>query len=100
MTLHTAREFQLQVEEFVQNTDRCPRDAEELQLAPPASPTVSAITVGEDEAGRCFIDLQMSAVDVPSPLVGLSLRLSRDEAGDWYCTSDQIAYKYLPTSCR
>lgn len=98
--LAEARAVQPQVEAFFANTDRCPRDAAELGLSPPGSEAVAAIVVGEANTGMCTIDLQLKGVSGAEDLAGESIRLSRDNAGDWYCTSDMAKRIRLPTDCR
>jgi type IV pilus assembly protein PilA len=88
------------VDEFVLNTDRCPRDAAELQLAPVTTPGVAALEVGEANTGMCTIEVEMAADFGGGRLMGQRLRHSRDSAGDWYCTSDSIPDKYMPADCR
>lgn len=97
---YEARAARVAVEEFVQNTDRCPRDAEELQLPAPTTPGVAALEVGEAHTGMCMIEVEMAGDFAGGRLAGQRLRHSRDSAGDWYCTSETIDYKYLPTDCR
>jgi type IV pilus assembly protein PilA len=95
-----ARMARSAVDEFVVNTDRCPRDADELQLAPVTTPGVAALEVGEAHTGMCIIEVEMAGDFAGGRLLGQRLRHSRDSAGDWYCTSDTIDFKHLPTDCR
>ena len=95
-----ARGVQVAVDEFVLNTDRCPRDAAELQLPPVSTPGVAALEVGEAHTGMCMIEVELSGDFAGGRLAGQRLRLSRDSAGDWYCTSDSIDNRYLPADCR
>lgn len=101
----TAAHFEAQaarfsVDEFVLNTDRCPRDAAELQLAPVSTPGVAALEIGEANTGMCIIQVELAGDFGGGRLAGQRLRHSRDSAGDWYCTSDSIPDKYLPVDCR
>lgn len=95
-----ARAARVAVEEFVLNTDRCPRDADELQLPPVTTPGVALREVGEAHTGMCMIEVEMAGDFAGGRLSGQRLRHSRDSAGDWYCTSDSIDVKYLPADCR
>lgn len=101
----TAAHFEAQaarfaVDEFVLNTDRCPRDAAELQLAPASTPGVASLEIGEANTGMCTIEVEMAGDFGGGRLAGERLRHSRDSAGDWYCTSDSIPDKYLPVDCQ
>lgn len=95
-----ARMARIAVDEFVLNTDRCPRDAAELQLPPVSTPGVAALEVGEAHTGMCMIEVELSGDFAGGRLAGQRLRHSRDSAGDWYCTSDSIDARYLPADCR
>jgi type IV pilus assembly protein PilA len=95
-----ARALQVAVDEFVANVDRCPRDADEVQMALPNPPGVAAITLGEANTGMCYIELELSAEAGFSELAGERIRLSRDGGGDWYCTSDSAQTQVLPATCR
>lgn len=94
-----ARLVQVAVDDFVANTDRCPRDAGELQLPPVATPGIASLEVGEAHTGMCMIEVEMAGDFGGGRLAGQRLRHSRDSAGDWYCTSDSIDSKYLPADC-
>jgi type IV pilus assembly protein PilA len=95
-----ARALQVSVDEFVANVDRCPRDAEEVQMALPNPPGVAAITLGEANTGMCYIELELSAEAGFAELAGQRIRLSRDSDGGWYCTSDTPQTQVLPSTCR
>ena len=95
-----ARAARVAVDEFVLNTDRCPRDAAELQLPPGSAPGVAALEVGEAHTGMCMIEIELAGDFAGGRLAGQRLRLSRDSAGDWYCTSESIDARYLPADCR
>ncbi len=94
-----ARAIQVQVDEFIANTDRCPRDAAELQLMP-SLPAVAALSLGEANTGMCFIELELSAAAGSPALAGERIRLSRDSDGGWYCTSEMARRQTLPADCR
>lgn len=95
-----ARALQVSVDEFVANVDRCPRDAAELQVAGSGLPGVAAIAVGEANTGMCYIELELSAAVGSAALAGERIRLSRDNAGGWYCTSEMARRQTLPADCR
>ncbi|MFY2763768.1 pilin [Arenimonas sp. MALMAid1274] len=95
-----ARAAQAQVEAFVANTDRCPRDAAELGLSAPSSEAIERLVVGEANTGMCMIELELKAVEGAPDLAEGRIRLSRDNAGEWYCTSDLANRERLPADCR
>jgi hypothetical protein len=97
--LAEARSLQPAVDAFVLNTDRCPRDGTEVGLQPIALPGVVAIAVGEARTGMCTITVEFGGEDAES-LAGERLALSRDVAGDWYCTSEMADRDRLPADCR
>ncbi len=99
MALAEARQHQGLVDDFVANTDRCPRDPGEVAVPPVVTPGVAAITVGEARTGMCTIEVEFSG-DGSQSLSGERLVLSRDIAGDWYCTSDMASRDTLPPECR
>lgn len=97
--LAEARLHQGLVDEFVSNTDRCPRDSSEVAIPPATSAGVVAITVGEASTGMCTIEVELGGSGLES-LSGERLTLSRDIAGDWYCTSGIADRDSLPEDCR
>lgn len=92
------RAHQAQVDDFFANTDRCPRDADELALPAPATPGVRAYTVGVSETRMCTITIEFGGAEA-GPLAGERIVLSRDGGGDWYCTSDMNDRSQLPSDC-
>lgn len=96
--LAEARMHQAQVDEFVANTDRCPRDADELALPPPASRGVQSFTVGVSDTRMCTITLEFGGPEAGA-MAGEKIVLSRDGGGDWYCTSDMVDRSELPSDC-
>ena len=95
-----ARALQPQVEAFYANTDRCPRDAAELGVAPSTQEAIAELVVGEADTGMCMIELELSALAGDPELAGERIRMSRDVAGDWYCTSTMEKRTHLPMDCR
>lgn len=97
--LAEARQYQTLVDDFVANTDRCPRDPGEVALPRAMSRGVVAIAVGEARTGMCTIEVEFGG-DGAETLSGERLTLSRDVAGDWYCTSAMAGRDNLPADCR
>ena len=92
------RSHQGQDDAFVANTDRCPRDASELDLPAPTTPGVTAFRVGEALTRMCTIEIVFGGTGAAG-LAGETIVLSRDSAGDWYCTSDLSGRVPLPADC-
>lgn len=88
------------VEEFIANTDRCPRDAAELGLAAPTTPGLDALDVGSLEDGRCAVELTLGTLGTDDSARGGHLLLTREENGTWSCSGDGIPQKLLPSHCR
>jgi type IV pilus assembly protein PilA len=99
LAIDEARRQQALVDAFVANTDRCPRDGEEIGLPAPSSPWAAAITVGERHHGMCTIELELGGTPEAGDLAGSRIVLARDSAGDWYCTSDIDRPAVLPADC-
>jgi type IV pilus assembly protein PilA len=93
------RALQYQVEDFVANTDRCPRDGSEVFLPEAADRGFVAMTVGEAGPGLCTIDIELGGEGATS-VVGEHILLSRDAAGDWTCSSALARREMLPPDCR
>lgn len=89
-----------QVSSFVANTDRCPRDAAELQLQPPQTPGLAALEVMPLGGGVCVIELTLAALPGAEDLEDGRIYLRREEDGTWSCTSDLARQSRLPTTCR
>lgn len=98
--IQTVSPAKVAVEEFVQQTDRCPRDWDELGLAPPTHDSLAAIEVGEFDDGRCAIELELGDVSGAHGVAGQHIWLSRSSQGQWDCSSDLESPRYLPASCR
>lgn len=89
-----------QVSTFVANTDRCPRDAAELQLAPPSTPGLAALDVVPLGGGVCVIELTLDALPGAPDLADGRIYLRREEDGSWSCSSDLTRQNRLPPTCR
>ncbi len=100
MAVAQGRAQQPLVDTFVANTDRCPRDNEEVDLPAPTDRSVASITLGEANTGMCTIDVELAAIEGEPDLEGAVIRLSRDGIGEWYCTSDLMDRAVLPMDCR
>ena len=90
----------LAVDEFMLNTDRCPRDAEELGLAASTTPGVEGLAVGALEDGRCAVEITLGKLGASEAARGGHLLLTREEDGSWTCSGDGIPEKLLPSHCR
>lgn len=90
----------LAVEQFRANTDRCPRDAEELGLAAPSTPGLDLLEVGALDDGRCAVELTVGTLGTNNSAIGGRLLLTREEDGTWSCSSEGIPEKLLPSDCR
>jgi type IV pilus assembly protein PilA len=88
------------VEQFRANTDRCPRDAEELGLAAPSTPGLDLLEVGALDDGRCAVELTVGTLGTNNSASGGRLLLTREENGTWSCSSEGIPEKLLPSDCR
>jgi type IV pilus assembly protein PilA len=89
-----------QVSTFIANTDRCPRDAAELQLGPPSSPGLAALEVVPLGGGVCVIELTLGAVPGAEDLAEGRIFLRREQDGTWSCSSDLARQNRLPATCR
>ena len=90
----------LAVEEFKANTDRCPRDADELGLAAPTNPGVEALAVGSLEDGRCAVEITVGLLGTDDKARGGQLLLTQEEDGSWTCSGEGIPAKLLPSHCK
>ncbi len=95
-----AQTAKLQVSEFVANTDRCPRDAAEVELAAPYSEGLAALDVVPLGEGVCVIELTLGAVPGAPDLADSRIYLRREPDDTWTCTSDLAKQTYLPIGCR
>lgn len=89
-----------QVSTFFANTDRCPRDAAELQLGPPTSPGLAALDIVPLGDGVCVIELTLEALPGADDLADGRILLRRESDGTWSCSSDLSRQSRLPASCR
>jgi uncharacterized RDD family membrane protein YckC len=89
----------VQMQEFIANTDRCPRDAGELGISAAGATHVAMIDTGESD-GRCTIRIELAGFgSLASELDGTQVLLELQDDGQWRCSSDAPA-KYLPATCR
>lgn len=88
------------IEQFKANTDRCPRDAEELGLAAPSTPGLEGLEVGALDDGRCAVELTVGNLGANSSAAGGRLLMALDEDGTWSCSAEGIPDKLLPSDCR
>jgi type IV pilus assembly protein PilA len=98
--LAEAQPAKIAMSEFIANTDRCPRDAAELGLAPPAGGTVASIEAGSLEDGTCAMELTLAPGTAPATLSGAVILLTLADDGHWTCSSDDVRESNLPASCR
>lgn len=90
----------LAIEEFKANTDRCPRDAEELALPAPSTPGLEMLEVGSLEDGRCAVELTIGTLGSYSAAAGGRLLMTQEADGTWSCSAEGIPEKMLPSDCR
>ena len=88
------------VEQFKANTDRCPRDGEELGLAPPTTAGIDDLAVGSLEDGRCAVEITVGMLGSNASAQGGHLLLTQEADGSWTCSADGIPEKMLPNQCR
>lgn len=88
------------IEQFKANTDRCPRDAEELQLAAPSTPGLESLAVGSLDDGRCAVELTLGEIGTNPSTAGGRLLMALEADGTWSCSAEGIPAKMLPTDCR
>ncbi len=88
------------VEAFKANTDRCPRDADELGLATPTAPGLDGLAVGSLDDGRCAVELTVGTLGTSTAALGGRLLMTLEEDGTWSCSAEGIPEKLLPSDCR
>ncbi len=88
------------VEQFKANTDRCPRDGEELGLSPPTMAGIDALEVGSLEDGRCAVEITVGMLGSNASALGGHPLLTQEADGTWTCSADGIPEKMLPSQCR
>lgn len=95
-----ARQLATQVDDFRRNTDRCPRDPEELGHPGSAPPEIEAFRLFEDAVGRCVVAVELGEADSLGEAAGGSLRLRLDGQGGWTCEPSGIPDRQVPQGCR
>ncbi|MCM2355218.1 MAG: RDD family protein [Arenimonas sp.] len=95
-----ARQLASQVDDFRRNTDRCPRDPEELGHPGSAPPEIEAFRLFEDAVGRCVVAVELGEADSLGEAAGGSLRLRLDGLGGWTCEPSGIPDRQVPKGCR
>ncbi|KFL37508.1 RDD family protein [Arenimonas donghaensis] len=90
----------LQASEFRANTDRCPRDAEELGLAAPSSPDIHEILIIESPDGACEVAVTLRDTDALKGAAGGVLYLNRDPERASPCSAEGIPQALLPSACK
>jgi len=100
VALLEAQPAKVAVAEFVAGADRCPRDAEELGLAPAGGGVVGSIEVGALEDGTCAIELVLDSNLSPPKLADAVILLTLEDDGRWYCSSEDLRETDLPNACR
>jgi uncharacterized RDD family membrane protein YckC len=83
------------LEEFRQNTDRCPSGLDEVGLSTPTNPLVLEAEVGELEAGQCTLQFSLGG----GQFDGEYLWFTREDSGRWAC-GGSMDDKLLPFDCR
>lgn len=95
-----ARQLATQVDDFRRNTDRCPRDPEELGHPDSAPPDIASFRLFEDAVGRCVVAVELGESDSLGEASGGSLRLRLDGQGGWTCEASGIPDRQVPSDCR
>ncbi|MCX7034842.1 MAG: pilin [Arenimonas sp.] len=90
----------LAVQEFKANTDRCPRDADELGLPTPSTEGLDALAVGSLDDGRCAVEITVGTLGNVTSAAGGRLLMALEEDGTWTCSGEGIPDKLLPPGCR
>lgn len=85
---------------FVANTDRCPRDAEELGVSTLRIPGVDEIVAGSFEDGRCALELRLGRIKGLPAAEGARVWLAREDDGRVSCSGDEVLSRALPSWCR
>ena len=88
------------VAEFKANTDRCPRDLEELGLAPDSIPGVDELVAGAFEDGTCALELHLGSIEGLSGVEGQRIWMGLEDDGTWTCEGDASLSRKLPATCR
>ncbi|MBY4598957.1 RDD family protein [bacterium BD-1] len=95
-----ARQLASQVDDFRRNTDRCPRDPEELGHPGSAPPDIEAFRLFEDALGRCVVAVDLGDAGTLGEASGGTLHLRLDGQGGWTCEASGIPEALVPADCR
>ncbi|WP_374473288.1 RDD family protein [Arenimonas sp.] len=95
-----ARALATQVDDFRRNTDRCPRDPEELGHPGSAPPDIEAFRLFEDALGRCVVAVDLGDAGTLGEASGGTLHLRLDGQGGWTCEASGIPEALVPADCR
>lgn len=98
--LAQTQEAKTALAEFKANTDRCPRDLEELGLAPDSIPGVDELVAGAFEDGTCALELHLGEIEGASGLSGQRIWMGLQDDGRWTCEGDAGLSNKLPATCR
>lgn len=98
--LAEGRSVGVMVDDFKANTDRCPRDVEELGQGSAASLNVRVIRLTEPEEGYCDLVVVLSDRTELRGAAGGTLTLQDDGDGSRSCTAEGVPSRYLPEACR
>lgn len=93
-----ARALQAPVDAFVDNAARCPRDTSEIGAAAPANEHIMDLRVDVAGSRMCTIVITLGGPGLEA-VAGEEITLSRDRAGDWYCTGALSEPGLLPDGC-
>lgn len=85
---------------FAANTDRCPRDADELGVSNLKIEGVDEIVAGSFEDGRCALELRLGRMPGVPAAEGARVWLAIEADGRVSCSGDEALYKVLPSDCR
>ena len=98
--LAEGRDVAVQIDEFKANTDRCPRDLEELGLGEPASPNIRSLRLVEPEEGYCDLVVILSDRSELKEAARGALRLQDYGDGERGCSAEDVPERFLPEACR
>ena len=98
--LAEGRTVAAQIDEFKANTDRCPRDLDELGLGEPSSPNIRFLRLAEPEEGYCDLVIILSDRSELKQAARGALRLHDYGDGERGCSATDVPERFLPEACR
>ncbi|GAB2668131.1 RDD family protein [Arenimonas aestuarii] len=86
--------------DFRAQTDRCPRDGDELGLAAPTSADIQEVLVIENPDGTCEIAVTLRDVDGLGGAASGVLYVGQDPEGAGTCSAEGVPDRLLPSACK